>query len=108
MMRKWLSTFALAAALGFEGSVPAAEEPFKDRQGHTPIVYVGTVTTNVVYFPIKVVYAGLGGLVGGMAYLVTAGDTQAFWSIWDAAAGGSYFVTPSMLEGKEDVRFRGP
>jgi len=64
--------------------------------------------TNLAYLPAKVSYAGVGGLVGGLAYLATAGDPDSFWKIWRVVAGGSYFVTPAMLEGQEPVRFRGP
>jgi hypothetical protein len=77
------------------------------RRGHAPIAWVGAGVTNLVYVPVKVVYAGTGGLVAGLAYLITAGDETAFFGVWDPAAKGTYLVTPAMLEGKEPVRFIG-
>jgi len=63
--------------------------------------------TNVVYLPFKLMYAGAGGLVGGLAYLITAGDDEAFYDVWNVAGGGTYIITPSMLEGNEPVHISG-
>ena len=38
---------------------------------------IGALFANVLYVPAKLVYALLGGLIGGGTYLVTAGNTQA-------------------------------
>lgn len=81
------------------------EEP--DDARHQPIVYVGAVMTNLIYVPLKLLYAACGGGVGGLAYLLTAGDDDAFFAVWDVSGGGTYVVLPSMLEGKEPVHFAG-
>ena len=63
---------------------------------------------SILYTPVKVVYAGLGGIIGGLAYVVTAGNGQVAQNIWDVSLKGSYWVTPSHLEGNEPLLFQGP
>jgi hypothetical protein len=62
---------------------------------------------SILYTPFKVVYAGLGGLFGCLAYAVTAGNEQVAHSIWDASLGGTYWLTPDHLQGNEPVLFKG-
>lgn len=69
---------------------------------------VGALFANVLYVPAKLVYAILGGLIGGGTYLVTAGNTQAADTVWRSAFGGDYVVTPAMLAGQEPINFSGP
>jgi hypothetical protein len=76
---------------------------------YTPaIVWVGTVATNIFYIPAKCVYAAFGGITGGLGWLLTGGNTEAANGIWYPTIYGTYVVTPAMLQGKEDCRFRGP
>jgi len=100
MRRLWSMGWSALVALAMSGPVQAEER--------APIAYVGAVATTVFYLPVKVVYAGLGGTVGGLSLLVTGGNPDAFFAVWDAAGGGTYVVTPAMLEGDEEVRFVGP
>ncbi len=69
---------------------------------------VGALFCNVLYIPAKLVYALLGGIVGGGTYLVTAGNTQAANTVWRSAFGGDYVVTPQMLAGQQPLNFSGP
>lgn len=62
---------------------------------------------SVLYTPFKVVYAGLGGFMGGLAYLLTAGNEQVAQSIWDASLQGTYWLTAKHLQGKEAIHFKG-
>ena len=57
--------------------------------------------------PAKLVYAGLGGLTGGMALGLTGGDTKTAESIWEPSLFGDYFLTPSMVQGEEPFSFAG-
>jgi len=66
-----------------------------------------TALTNVLYMPAKLVYATAGGLTGGLAYGLTGGDLQAAETIWVASMGGTYVVTPRMLQGAEPIAFAG-
>jgi len=69
---------------------------------------VGALFANVLYVPAKLVYAILGGIIGGGTYLVTAGNTQAADTVWRSAWGGDYVVTPQMLAGEQPLNFSGP
>ncbi|HXW85322.1 MAG TPA: hypothetical protein VEJ86_13010, partial [Candidatus Binataceae bacterium] len=63
---------------------------------------------NVLYIPAKLVYALLGGMVGGGAWLVTAGNTQTADTIWRSCFGGDYVLTPQMVSGDQPINFSGP
>ena len=69
---------------------------------------VGALLVNLLYVPAKMVYAILGGLVGGGTYLITAGNKQAADTVWRSAWGGDYVVTPQMLAGEQPLNFSGP
>ncbi len=69
---------------------------------------VGALFANVLYVPAKLVYAILGGLVGGGTYLITAGNKRAADTVWRSAWGGDYVVTPQMLAGEQPLNFSGP
>jgi len=65
------------------------------------------VLSNVVYMPAKLCYATLGGLTGGLAFALTAGDLQTAETVWVTTMGGTYVVTPGMLQGQEPIAFSG-
>lgn len=67
-----------------------------------------TMVADVVYVPIKLLYALLGGIVGGGAYALTAGNTQVADTIWRSALGGDYVLTPAMIQGNQPINFSGP
>ena len=66
-----------------------------------------TVLSNVVYMPAKLCYATLGGLTGGLAFGLTGGDLQTAETVWVTSMGGTYVITPSMLQGQEPIVFTG-
>jgi hypothetical protein len=68
---------------------------------------VASVATNLVYFPCKLVYAVLGGVTGGLAYGLTAGDYAAAQHVWSPSIGGTWVVTPDMLRGREPFLYAG-
>jgi hypothetical protein len=57
--------------------------------------------------PTKFVYATLGGITGGFAYVLTGFNYELARGIWVPSTGGDYVVTPSMLKGEEPVYFSG-
>jgi hypothetical protein len=63
--------------------------------------------SNLVYVPAKLVYAGLGGLTGGLALGLTGGDLSTAQQIWDPSLGGDYFLTPGQIQGEKGVSFAG-
>ena len=66
-----------------------------------------TVLSNVVYMPAKLVYATIGGVTGGLALGLTAGDMQTAETVWVTTMGGTYVITPKMLQGEESIAFAG-
>lgn len=98
-------------SLGGSGRSYEAEQPLSDDQ---PGVWsdfgmgMAAVGTNLGYMPAKFLYAMGGGLVGLMAWGVTAGDSEIANGILAPAFGGTWAVTPDMLRGKEPIYFNGP
>ena len=68
---------------------------------------IGSGILTLVYLPVKVVYAALGGIVGGFTYVLTGGDVDTAKSVWEPSFYGTYVITPSHLKGDEPVRFFG-
>ena len=62
---------------------------------------------SVLYTPLKVGYAGLGGFMGGLAYLLSAGNEQVAQSIWEPSLNGTYWLTARHLQGEEAIHFMG-
>ena len=62
---------------------------------------VAAPVLSVVYFPVKLCVGIAGALLGGISGWATGGNERAAEGIWRPTVGGSYFVTPAMLEGKE-------
>ncbi len=92
-------------------SQPAAQVPQPDQGGvnWAGVGYgAGSLASNLLYIPAKLIYALFGGLVGGGAWVLTAGNTQTANTIWRSSLGGDYVVTPDMLAGKEPLHFSGP
>jgi hypothetical protein len=66
------------------------------------------VIATIPYASAKVVYATLGTVTGGLAYLLTVGDTDTAQRVWSPSVGGSYVISPAMLRGDEPILFNGP
>ncbi|HLX38429.1 MAG TPA: hypothetical protein VKR29_11535 [Candidatus Binataceae bacterium] len=100
-----------AVAFAQSSNPPASQVPQPDEGGVNwqGVGYgAGSLATNIVYIPAKLVYAILGGLVGGGAWCLTGGNSQTANTIWRSSLGGDYVVTPDMLAGKEPIHFSGP
>jgi hypothetical protein len=113
--------FGLVMAIAFAVALPAAtmaQSSTDQAQIPQPAqggvnwqgvgVGAGTLASNVVYIPAKLVYGILGGIAGGAGYAVTGGNTQVANTIWRSSLGGDYVVTPDMLTGKQPIHFSGP
>ncbi len=71
---------------------------------------MGTVTVlaNAVYIPLKLTYAMLGGVTGGVAYVLTGANYQVAEQIWTPSLGGNYVLHPDHLRGQQTIYFSGP
>jgi hypothetical protein len=87
-------------------AVPAVAED--ENRFATDFGYgVGAFFTNLVYMPVKFVYATLGGITGGFAYVLTGFNYNVGKSVWVPSTGGDYVITPSMLKGEQPIYFSG-
>jgi hypothetical protein len=63
--------------------------------------------TSLVYAPVKVAYAIGGLVVGGFAWVFSAGDNDVARTVTTPAVRGDYVVTPDHLRGKQPLEFIG-
>src|SRR3989442_5620422 len=98
--RGFAAVLALGVCLGTAG--PARAGYLEDAGWGTL-----TVVANVVYMPAKITYAALGGLTGGFAFALTGGDLKTAETVWVTSMGGTYVVTPRMLQGEDPIAFAG-
>ena len=102
-MKGWRTVVATAALVaGLAGARPAQAAYLGDAGWGTLVVL-----TNIVYMPAKLIYATAGALTGGFAFALTGGDMQTAETVWVTTMGGTYAVTPSMLQGQEPIVFTG-
>ena len=66
---------------------------------------VGSVTTTLVYAPIKASFCLLGAVTSG--FTLPFGGPRTAEKVASAACGGTWAVTPDVLKGREPIRFVG-
>ena len=102
-MRRWKGAAATAALVAGLVAAPPAHAGYLEDAGWGSL----TVLANVFYMPAKLMRVTLGGLTGGMAFALTGGDTATAETIWVSSMGGTYVLTPGMLQGKDPIAFTG-
>src|SRR5215469_7184140 len=104
------STPASAAAQPAPAAASTTQVPQEGNGVNWPGVGYGAAALfgNVLYLPAKLVYAIMGGLVGGGAWAVTGGNTQVANTVWRSSLGGDYVLTPQMIAGQQPINFSGP
>jgi hypothetical protein len=55
---------------------------------------------SIVYFPVKFAVGTAGAVLGGVSGWATGGNMRAAEGIWRPLTGGSYFVTPQVIDGE--------
>ena len=100
-IRRWLSGGMVAATL---------LSPTFARADFLEDVGMGTaaVLANVFYMPTKLVYATLGGVTGGFAYVLTGANYQVAERVWTPSLGGNYVLNPEQLRGNQPIYFSAP
>jgi len=88
------------------GEILAAENE-DSTQTSEALLGIGSGLVTLVYLPVKVLYAALGGVVGGFTYVLTGGDLETAKTVWEPSFYGTYVITPKNLKGDEPVRFYG-
>ncbi len=87
---------------------PASEEATTDAGASNAGMEAAAALSTIVYFPVKLVFALGGGIVGGLTYAFTVGDEEAAQRVWQASMEGNYIVTPENLTGEQPIYFVGP
>jgi len=98
-----LIIFALIVGFGTPVVSFAAEE--ESSPGNDAALGAGSFFLTLVYTPVKLAYAILGGIIGGFTYGLTGGDLETAQSVWEPSVYGTYVITPDHLKGNEPVRF---
>ena len=101
-----LFTFSLLVVIP-SGVAFAAEEENGTSASAEAGLGIGSGLLTLVYLPLKVAYAALGGIIGGFAYALTGGDLDTAKTVWKPSFYGTYVITPDHLKGNEPVRFYG-
>lgn len=97
-------TAVLLIALQGNTAVALAED--SDRPSGAGLQAASWLAT-VPYGAAKVVYAVSGGLVGGLAWVMTGGNTDIAKAIWSPTMTGHYIVQPQNLTGDRPLHFVG-
>jgi len=63
--------------------------------------------SSLVYSPVKLVYAVGGLVVGSLAWVFTAGDTNVADKVYVRSLRGTYVITPEILRGEDPLVFIG-
>jgi len=100
-LKRWLGGAVLAGLLATPAVVRA---DFLEDAG----MGTATVLANVVYVPVKLVYATLGGVTGSFAYVLTGANYDVAEKIWVPSLGGNYVLTPDQLRGSQPIYFSAP
>ncbi len=89
--------------LSTPSTVPAMADYLEDAG-------IGTVAVaaNVFYIPAKLTYATLGGITGGLAYLLTGTNREVAERVWTPSMGGDYVLTQQHILGEETLYFSAP
>jgi hypothetical protein len=101
--RRTQGIVAAAAIAGAIGGAGPARAGTWDEAGWGALATL----SNLGYMPAKLVYATFGMATGGLAYVLTAGDSQTAETIWTTSMGGTYVLTPRMLRGEDPIAFAG-
>ena len=102
-MKGWRGTIAAVAVVAGLASASPARAGYLEDAGWGSL----TILSNVFYMPAKFVYAAAGGLTGGFAFALTGGDLETAEKIWVTSMGGTYVLTPNMLQGQDAIAFTG-
>jgi len=63
--------------------------------------------SSLIYGPVKLLWATGGLIVGSLAWVFTAGDTEVASTVYTRSLRGDYVITPAILLGDEPLEFIG-
>jgi hypothetical protein len=86
--------------------VIAAEPSGASPEGAAGLQAVSWLVT-IPYGAVKVAYALGGGIVGGLTWAMSGGNTAAAKAVWIPSMTGDYIVQPQNLTGEKPLHFVG-
>ena len=100
-MRKYLVLLAIGGL--FFSRMSWAEEAQSQQMQSKPLASefakgVVSPVLSVVYFPVKFSVGVAGAILGGVSGWMTGGNIRAAEGIWRPTVGGTYFITPQVLD----------
>lgn len=84
------------------GTAPAAESTAENAG-----MGAASAICSLLYAPVKLVYATMGTVFGGLAWGLSGGDSDVLNAVLLPAVRGDYVVTPAHLRGDEALEFVG-
>lgn len=105
-----LASISLALAVGLASLGPAPPAAAEDGERHAAVHFGLGLTTaflNLGYGPLKVIYAGLGTAIGGIAWALSGGNEQVVRAIIQPAVRGDYVIVPENLTNEKPLVFAG-
>lgn len=78
--------------------VSMAQQPTSRSMAREAGLGVSSAVLSIVYFPIKFAVGVVGAALGGVGGFVTGGNERVARGAWQPLTGGTYFITPEVLE----------
>ena len=100
----------IGAALGLLIALTGNPAIAADTSGTSPegaALQAASWVATIPYGAVKVAYALGGGIVGGLAWMVTGGNTAVAKAVWIPSMTGDYIVLPQNLTGEKSLLFMG-
>ena len=97
---------SLVAVLLVVGTLSTAR-PAAAESGASPAWVAGAVVASLVYTPIKLTTAAVGGFLGAAGWFALGGDDEVAEEILVPSVTGDYFVAPDQLRGERPLEFFG-
>lgn len=104
---RWRGVRSALSALGLAGLLALAPASAGAADAKNFGVGAACALSNVVYGPVKLIYALLGGVTAGLGYALTAGDLDVTRTILDTSVNGDYVIEPAHLRGEKSLQFIG-
>jgi len=97
---------ALGLLIALTGN-PAIAADTSETSPEGAALQAASWVATIPYGAVKVAYALGGGIVGGLAWMVTGGDTAVAKAVWIPSMTGDYIVLPQNLTGEKSLHFMG-
>jgi len=109
LMRRKRNLFigaALGLLIALTGNLAIAQEISETSPQGAGLQAASWLAT-IPYGTVKVVYSLVGGIVGGLTWALTGGNTEIAKAVWIPSMTGHYIVQPENLTGDKPLHFMG-